>query len=210
MARKKKDKQKPRKPKVDLMAGAPRPKPLSLRGPRFYVENARDYPIMGCWVRPEWRESGLTPVVVARQQSPERVIFASILVDMLCLGVKNALYNGDFSMKRFQDNLPNLCTGEPEPMEVGRAHALIYGAIDFARQYGFEPHPDFKVASKVLDPPEAHPPDPELEFGRDGKPFFVSGPYDNVEAILAKLERTAGSGNYHFLIGYGDPGDFDE
>ena len=50
-----------------------------------------------------------------------------------------------------------------------------------------------------------------------GKPFFVAGPYDDVDAILGHLERTAGEGNYHYIFPIAGPGptgrkdeDFDE
>jgi len=198
--RKKKAKKKPLKPKIDLNAGMPKPKPVTWRGPGYYIKHARDYPIMGCWVMRGWQESGLTPVIVSREQKPDKVIFGSFLVDLYCLGVKDAYCNGDFPLSKFQRNLPQMCSGEPEACDIGLAHELIYGAIDFARRYGFEPHSDFELASQVLDPSEDHPPKHRLKFGKDGKPLFVAGPHDNVKAIMARLQRTAGEGNYDYLI----------
>lgn len=186
----------------------PRPKPIVMRGPRYFVEHAREYPIFGCWVKKNWQEGGLTPVVIARQQTQDRVIFGTFLVDIYCLGVKDAYCNGDFSLAKFQRNLPQMCAQEPEPCNIGLAHEIIYGAIDFARQYSFEPHADFKFASRVLDPPEAHPPKHKLKFGKEGKPFFVAGPYDNARAIIAKLQRTAGEGNFNYLVAFEPPEDF--
>jgi hypothetical protein len=200
VVKKKKNKPNPRKPKTNLSTNMPRPKPITWEGPRQFIQHARDYPIFGCWVMKDWLESGITPVVIARQQSPDKVIFASILVDFYCLGVKDALCNGDFSLRRFKDGLPKLCSGEPEACDIDLAHEMVYGAIDFARQYGFEPHPDFKLASMVLDPPGTHTFRHKLKFGKDGKPFFVSGPYDNAKAIVSKLERTAGVGNFDYLV----------
>ena len=40
----------------------------------------------------------------------------------------------------------------------------------------------------------------DLVFGRNGKPFFVAGPYDNAPQILKQLEKTAGPGNYDYLV----------
>ncbi len=97
---------------------------------------------------------------------------------------------------------------EPEPCDAGLAHEIMYGAIEFARKYGFEPHHDFAKASLVLDPPEAHPRKHKIKFGKDGKPLFVSGPYDNARAIVAKLERTAGKGNFNYVVGLAGPDDF--
>ncbi len=36
-------------------------------------------------------------------------------------------------------------------------------------------------------------------FGKNGKPFFVAGPHDNVARILKQLEKTAGPGNYDYF-----------
>jgi hypothetical protein len=38
-----------------------------------------------------------------------------------------------------------------------------------------------------------------IRFGREGKPFYISGPYDNPRAVIETLENTAGPGNYHYL-----------
>lgn len=205
MAKKSKKKagKKPLKPKIDLNAGMPRPRPITWQGPRDFIQHAREYPFLGCWVMKGWQDSGLAPVVVARQQTPDKVIFGTFLTDLYLLGVKDAYCNGDFSLKRFQANLPQMCMGEPEPCDVGLAHELIYGAIDFARRYDFEPHPDFKLASQVLDPPGVHPVKKRPKFGKGGKPFFVAGPYDNVNAIIKKLQRTAGEGNYTVMMDLG-------
>jgi hypothetical protein len=85
------------------------------------------------------------------------------------------------------------------------AHEIIYGGIEYAAQFGFRPHSDFKRSRHILDPPDSHPRTGAVEFGRDGKPFYIEGPYDNVDAILRKLARTAGEGNYHYLIQVAGP-----
>jgi len=39
-----------------------------------------------------------------------------------------------------------------------------------------------------------------LTFGKNGKPFFIAGPHDNAARILKQLEKTAGPGNYDYLV----------
>jgi hypothetical protein len=46
----------------------------------------------------------------------------------------------------------------------------------------------------------------EIPVGLDGKPLFVNGPRDDVPMILAHVDRVAGRGNYHYMLGDGDPG----
>ncbi len=160
----------------------------------------------------DWKNSGITPVIVAREQAADKVIFAVCLVDLYCLGVKDAYANADFSRKHFERKLPKMCTGAPEECSVELAHEIIYGGLEYARRYGFDPHPDFtrQMADRVLDPPDAHPRKHKVEFGKDGKPFYVSGPYDDERKsknIVNTLMRAAGEGNFDYIIGIG-PSDF--
>jgi hypothetical protein len=159
MTKKKKKDNKHRTQKVNWQTPRSRISPIKMRGPRYYLQHAREYPISGCWVTEGWEEKGITPVVVARQQASDRVIFAVCLVDLYCLGVKDAYANADFSLVKFQRNLPTMGSGAPVECSVELAHEIIYGGMEFASRYGFKPHRDFtaQMCDKVLDPPDAHP-----------------------------------------------------
>jgi len=212
--KRKKDK-KPQLPKRNYQTPLSRIRPVKITGPRYYLQNAREYPILGCWIFKEWEESGITPVVVARKQSDDKVIFGVCMVDIWCLGIKDAYANADYSRKQFEQNLPKMCNYEPEECSIEFAHEMIYGVMEYAEGYGFKPHKDFirQHVDKVLDPPDAHPREGKIEFGKDGKPFYASGPYDDeykINRILRTLERTAGEGNFDYLIGIGSDDFFDE
>src|ERR1035437_4744994 len=128
-----------------------------------------------------WNDEGITPVVVVRQQEPEKVIFAVCMVDLFCLGVKDAYANADFSQAKFMRELPHLCTGSPEGCSVELAHEIIYSNLEYAHRYGFQPHYDYAAQffDQVLDPPDMHARTNHVKFGKKGKPFFISGPYDD-------------------------------
>ena len=84
------------------------------------------------------------------------------------------------------------------------AHEIIQGGIECAVQYRFRPHSDFKRSRHILDPPDLHPRAGAVEFGHEGN-------YDNADAILRQLARTAGEGNTHYLMQFaGPPPDWDE
>ena len=202
----KKKKQGKPLPKINLEANGPRPKPVSWISSSTVLEKAHEYPILGCWVDANWEEHGLGRVVVARQIDEDRVLFGVYLVDRYCLGVKNCAWKSDISLNAFMRRLPELC-GEPKVCEVDFAHQLIYGGVDYARRYGFEPHPDFKQAGQVLDPPDTHPARHFIEFGRDGKPFFIPGPNDKPRWVINTLMRTAGEGNFDYLAILDEPDD---
>lgn len=215
MPKKHKKDKRPRRPKINTQIPISQVRKITLESPLEALQNARQYPIIGCWVMQDWMESGITPVVIARQQNDEQVLYANFLADLYCLGVKDVVVDENVSRKRFERSLPKLCMLEPEQISVELAHEIVYGALEYARKYGFEPHPDFTRlhTDQVLDPPEAHPRTFGVQFGKDGKPFFVPGPNENeyqINHILQTLERTAGEGNYHYMIGIGGNDLFDE
>jgi hypothetical protein len=172
-----------------------------------HVRQARTYPIEGCWIMPGWEEHGMAVIVVARRQTNGNIVYGTYMVDYYCLGLKNTFFNADIPAGRFRRViLPEVMQdNEPQEISPALAHEIIYGAIEYARQYGFRPQRDYRRSQYILDPPGTHPVTGTIEFGFEGKPLFVSGPYDNVDAILRQLERTAGEGNFHYMVGLDGP-----
>jgi hypothetical protein len=178
-----------------------------------HIRHARNYPIKDCWIQPGWDENGLAVIVIVRQQPDANIVFGNYLVDYYCLGLKDTFYNADILPGEFRhDYLPKIFRREsPVGISPALAHEIIYGGIEYAAQFGFRPHSDFKRSQYILDPPDLHPRTGAVEFGRDGKPFYIEGPHDNADAILRQLTRTVGEGNFHFLMQIaGPPPDWDD
>ena len=121
------------------------------------------------------------------------------MVDVYCLGVKNAL--GPRAI-RAEDlgALVSRCFGAyPEPpiaVPFPLAQSLVLGAVDYARALGFPPHPDFRLVRPSLG--EWTGPSP-ITFGENGKPLFIQGPQDDPNVVISTLERAVGDGNFHFI-----------
>lgn len=77
---------------------------------------------------------------------------------------------------------------------------IIYGGIEYAEDLGFSSHKDFKVSEYLL-PDVEDVPYIDVEFGRNGRPFFITDPRDNVGKIINTLNKTVGEGNYGFARG---------
>lgn len=178
--------------------------------------------LIGCWVsrgwsselivtdRPDWPDAeppegitGLAGALIARRAPRRKVSVCGYLVDTHCLGVKNALGPDVMDEHRLTDftrHFFDAFQGPPLPAPLELAQHLVLGAERFARELGFEPHPDFAPARVHLGEwtgPSA------ITFGRQGTPFYVDGPDDNPHAILRTLDRTVGRGNYHYLVAAG-------
>jgi hypothetical protein len=146
-------------------------------------------------------QSGLVGILVARDTG-STVLACGFLVDVFCLGVKDT--NGPKTVDRrklpdfvwtFFSAWPN-STPVPAPLELARQ--VVFGAVDYARRLGFEPHPDFGRGAALLGNWEAGSSD--VTFGQDGKPFYINGPRDDTYGTIAKLRQTVGNGNFDYLV----------
>ncbi|MBO3747666.1 helix-turn-helix domain-containing protein [Streptosporangiaceae bacterium NEAU-GS5] len=169
--------------------------------------------VMGCWINSGWSfgltvdpasgwtdetaeeditTGGLVSVVVARKHGWDKLSICGYLVDVYCLGVKNA-YGPELGDERDlrklrEESFASYETGYvPAPVELARH--VIFGAVDYASGLGFEPHPDFAEAVAHLGEWDGGS---AITFGKDGKPFYVPGPYDNPRAVIKTLEKTVG------------------
>lgn len=176
--------------------------------------------VAGCWISPTWSTGltvedhpgwplhedpaagtdGLAAVLVAREHRYGKVSVCGYLADVYCLGVKNALgpkTMDEAGLRRFSADFFAGYHGEPLEAPIELAREVVFGSVEYARGLGFEPHPDFAAAEGHLGAwsgPSA------ITFGKDGKPFYVSGPYDDPRPVIRTLERAVGPGNFDYLM----------
>ena len=168
------------------------------------IRRARAFPFYECWISDNWQKDdlGLVEILVSRQQPDGDICFGTYLVDKYLLGVKNTFGNAGFSRARFKNEVLGKIFRELKPQEcpVELAHQMVYASLEYAAQFGFQPEKDFAVTQYILAPRGELEEPYQLTFGKDGKPFFVAGPYDNASRILRQLEKTAGPGNFHYFM----------
>jgi hypothetical protein len=157
----------------------------------------------------------MAQVIVIRKES-NRYLWCSYLIDYWCLGVKDAMGPKKIDRSTFEEMLGEISDRfgqEFREITLEQARAIVYGANclqqrfarEYAAKFGLQPHWDFEKAKAYLGEPgsddlavtEGAP--LASEFGRDGKPLFVAGPYDNALAVLARSRTTAGEGNFDFI-----------
>jgi len=152
-------------------------------------------------------------MVVSRKRSSGNLVAATYIVDLTCLGVKDTSFIYDIDAYSYQENIKGMEQGmglKFAKIESSLAHNIIYGAVEFAEDCGFEPHKDFtNITEYLLDPVESID-YIEVHFGaEDGKPSFFEGPYDDGEKIIATLRKTVGEGNFYFTSSIPQPIDYD-
>ena len=141
---------------------------------------------------------GLVCILVARRHRHDKVSVCGYLVDVHCLGVKNTLgpdVMDEVDLIAFRRQFFGAYGDHlPAPLELARQ--LVLGGVDYARGLGFQPHPDYADTAGYLDGPLTRC---DIEFGRDGMPLFVEGPYDDAHQIMRTLDASVGPGNYRFF-----------
>ena len=174
--------------------------------------------VVGCWVSPGWSKGleapaewpdndvpdgighGIVSVLVAREHRREKVSVTGYLVDVYCLGVKDVVgpkVMDDADLRAYARTYFRVYGAPALAAPIEMARELVWGAVAYARNLGFEPDPGFEQVAGHLGLSE---PTGVVRFGRHGKPYFVQGVRDNATRILRTLERSVGEGNFHFLV----------
>jgi hypothetical protein len=169
------------------------------------VRKAASWPVHEVYLSREWpNPAQLTQILISRRGPAGQIVAGVFLVDRACLGVKNAFARGFASATDYRldlrDHFGDL--DELVPGDANLAAKILREAIAYARNLGFEPHPDYYLPSVLLADarPDAWPGEIRVG-GPNGKPLYVSGPSDNVPRILAVLNRKLGAGGFEFLAG---------
>lgn len=172
-------------------------KPAQLSPENYIKANARSLPIVECLINSDWESVGICHIVIARAHKNGNLTVGNYLVDIYCLGVKDADYQFNIPPEEYEELKHEFA--DWEECEYVLAHNIVYGAVAFAEDYGFKPHKDFSIAQYILEEDDERVELMEIEFGLDGKPFYARGPYDDdstINRIKNTLMRTAGEGNF--------------
>ena len=92
-------------------------------------------------------------VLVARDRGGSAAGVRFYLVDTWCLGLKDAAGPRSIDRRRLGGFIQQIFSAWDEPavqvpLELGRQ--IVYGALVYARELGFEPHADFGRAAGYL------------------------------------------------------------
>jgi hypothetical protein len=168
--------------------------------PNVRLQSAEKWLVTSAVVSTNIWKSGVGSLAIARRESEGQLVFAVFLVDVYCLGVKNAFWKAG-TQHDYDDLIRRL--NETQKMAAIAPACLVkivQGAVEYAKSFGLPPHPDFRHAARLLAgiDPSACP--EQFTFGRNGKPFYVQGPHESsaeAQAIIARIQAAGG----HYLIG---------
>lgn len=165
-----------------------------------------DWPVHEALVNVGWEdENQLATVSIARRHPRhDRMAFGSFIVDLQCLGIKNVIYKRNRDLLDYERRTRAVVLSantEVIPIAPALAAKIVAEGLAYAKSLGFDPHPDFETARVVLDGLDPNDdPTPVPVGGKDGKPLYISGPYDDSMAIIEQLTDRLGPDGYRATV----------
>ena len=166
--------------------------------PEKYIKlHARKLPIFQTLISDSTFEEGIGHIVISRTKNNGEIIVGMYMVDFWCLGLKDTFFNileADEYGTMIDQVSAELQLIEADPTYIFN---LVYGAIEYAEDIGFNPHKDFSITEYILPNVESIE-YMDIEFGYEGRPHYVAGPDDHIGKILSQLNKQLGEGNYEY------------
>ncbi len=164
---------------------------------------ASTFGISYCMVTEGIFDIGIGYLILGRTISPTKVATGIFLVNVYCLGVKHAYYT-EPTHEQLREMIDRM-TGDNPIVDIAPecARKIVDGAIAYAKEIGFTPHADYPPAGALFGDIDAGACPTEYEFGKDGKPFYVSGPNDTpakIRKVIGTLTAKVGEGNFEFIV----------
>jgi hypothetical protein len=156
-------------------------------------------PFVRCLMPSTLFDIGIGHVVVARLLPSGLLGCAFFLVDVFCLGIKDVFY-AEMGEDELRSRLAKqFDVQRPIEIEPARARKLIRDAAGYAAGLGLSAAKDTSTIEAIFGDVDAGACSDTFIFGRDGKPFFISGPNDTparIRVITQALEKSTGFWDY--------------
>jgi hypothetical protein len=183
----------------------------------YIRQKARNLPIHECWINSDWKSHGEAKIIVSRIHANGHYTFGVYLVDLYCLGIKDAFYNFNVDEDLYAELLERVGGENSTQVSYDLVHNIIYAAKEYADELGFKPHNDFtSVAQFILEEDTEDIELIDIECGFNGKPLYVDAGHESPEKakqIINQLTKVVGAGNFKVKIednDFFDEDDFDE
>jgi len=173
------------------------------------MKKAKPYaicPIHECLIPDDLFVSGLGELVVARRAPNGDIAMSAFVIDVFCLGVKDAMFlvmpESEYE-QRIKARMFSTGERDFEKLHQTCAKKLLDGVVDFAKELGFAPHPDYKNAYELFGNIDAGACPVKYTYGKNGKPFYMNGPYESpadIERIINTLTKKCGPDGFHTLF----------
>jgi hypothetical protein len=144
---------------------------------------------------PKKTDQGMGIAVLTRRLPDGRLALATYLLDMYCLGVKDTMWR-ICSPAQYRENLTRIQSNSPtRAVSPETLTKMVLGAVEYARDLGLAPHPDFRHSRKLLEGFDPELATESFTYGYNGKPMFIQGPRDTPERTKYIMNQLSASGH---------------
>ncbi|HEV8060820.1 MAG TPA: hypothetical protein VGP68_13155, partial [Gemmataceae bacterium] len=161
--------------------------------PTIALEHIASTPVYDAQI-PDKPSQGMGVAVIARRLPDGRIAYASYLLDTYCLGVKDVFWHIKSPAEYHEYLDQSQRAGRSRKVSGECVAKLVLGAVEYARSHGFSPHEDFRHARRLLEGINPTVCTEEFEYGYNGRPMFIQGPYDTPARINQIMARLGESG----------------
>jgi hypothetical protein len=153
------------------------------------VLRAAEAPIQHCLLSADLFELGIGTVILARGVTRHHLAVGIFLLDVFCLGVKDAMFKSLESdelamyLEATNAGLP------PVSLQPSDARKLLRDLAAWSQSIGFEPHRDFAAVERIFGDVRAEESEADYLFGRDGKPVYIPGPFESATVVRRRIEQ---------------------
>jgi len=153
------------------------------------VLRAAEAPIQHCLLSADLFELGIGTVVLARGVTPHHLAVGIFLLDVFCLGVKDAMFKS-LEGDELAMYLETTKVGSaPISLQPSDARKLMRDLVAWSQSIGFPPHREFAAVERIFGDVSADESEADFPFGRDGKPIYIPGPYESATLIRRRIEQ---------------------
>jgi hypothetical protein len=153
------------------------------------VLRAAQAPIQHCLLTESLFEIGIGTLVVARGATQHHVAIGSFLIDVFCLGIKDAMFRR-LEGEQFEIYMQATDLGAPSiSVDPSYARKLLREVAAWSQSIGLAPHRDFTAVERIFGEVPADASEASFRFGRDGKPVYIPGPMDTAPLIRQRIEQ---------------------
>jgi len=181
---------------------------LTALSPAKQMPRAVEAPVYECFIPAELFEVGIGNAIFSRKLPGGDIGVSVFLLDVYCLGVKNAFFKvlPEHEYRILLQSISRHATlVSTDPACLRK---LVEEAEAYAADLGFRPHPDYLVSRLIFGEIDKAACSMAFEFGKAGKPLYVSGPNDTPaksRKIIDTLTKRCGVGGAHYLVALDGP-----
>ena len=145
-------------------------------------------------------------IIITRRMKAGNLCVGILLVDLLCLGVKDCFYRFNLPQLEYEefkvDKLGSHQGGNFIPADYKLVHNIVYEGIAFAEDCGIAPHKDFSIVKYFLAEDDESIEMMEVPLGddKDGKPVIFSSPQQPNYKYITILENKLGPNGFKLIF----------